>query len=296
MVFLGELSALLTACLWSGSSLAFASATRRVGSFQVNVTRLILAAGYLIILVALAGLDIRLSRSQIFYLSVSGVVGLSLGDTFLFKAYREIGARITMLIMSFAPAIAALLAYFALGESLSSRGIAGIVVTIAGISIVVMERSPDGSPKVLLTTLGIVCALLAAAGQGAGLVFAKMAFRESEINGFVATAFRILAGLAAILPFALVTKRYANPLQAFSGEKMAFLLTVLGSILGPFLGITASLIAVAHTDVGIASTIMATVPILMLPLVRIFGKERLSWRAFAGASVAVAGVAMLFLR
>ena len=103
MLFLGELSALCTACLWSGSSLAFASASVRVGSFNVNVTRLILAAGYLVLLIALLGFNIDLSRAQILNLCVSGVVGLALGDTFLFKAYREIGARITMLIMSSRP-------------------------------------------------------------------------------------------------------------------------------------------------------------------------------------------------
>jgi drug/metabolite transporter (DMT)-like permease len=62
------------------------------------------------------------------------------------------------------------------------------------------------------------------------------------------------------------------------------------------LGISFSLIAIEHTKVGIAATIMAMVPILMLPLVRVFLKEKLSWRAIVGAFVAVGGVAMLFLR
>ena len=296
MNLLGEASALLTACLWAGSSLAFASATRRVGSFQVNVTRMILAAVYLVVLVAAAHLDVGLSGRQVFYLSVSGVVGLALGDTFLFKAYGEIGARITMLIMSFAPGMAAFLAYVLIGEGVTATAILGIVITTAGISIVVLEKSPDGSPKVHLTTLGVVCAFLAAAGQGSGLVLAKIAFQVSAINGFVATTVRVLAGLAVILPFSLATKRYANPLKAFSGDRKAFGLTVVGSILGPFLGITFSLIAVSHTDVGVAATIMATVPILMLPLIRIIYREHLTRRAVAGAFIAVAGVALLFLR
>jgi drug/metabolite transporter (DMT)-like permease len=74
------------------------------------------------------------------------------------------------------------------------------------------------------------------------------------------------------------------------------MLTIGGAIFGPYLGITFSLIAIMYTKVGIAATLIATVPILMLPLVRIIYKERLSWHAIVGACVAVGGVAILFLR
>jgi len=295
MPFLGELSAFLTACLWSCGALAFASATKRAGSFQVNVTRLILAAIYLVLLIALARLHVNLSTMQLVYLSISGVVGLSLGDTFLFKAFQEIGARVTMLIMSLAPAIAALFAYLALDETLSSTGVLGIAITLSGVSLVVVDRGTVES-KIAMTTTGVVYAALAAVGQGTGLVFAKMAFREGEVDGFVATAVRIIASLVLLVPFAAMTRRFKNPARMFADDRKAFLLTALGSVLGPFLGISFSLIAIKHTKVGVAATIMALVPILMLPLVRIIYKEKLTWRATLGAVTAVVGVALLFLR
>lgn len=294
MPFLGELSALLTACLWSGSAIAFASATQRAGSFQVNVTRLILATVYLVLLIAVLHLSIDLSLNQILYLSLSGVIGLTLGDTFLFKAFQEIGARVTMLIMALAPAFAALLAYFVLGERLSALGVLGIAVTISGICLVVFDRGGNVEQRISLTTSGIVLAILAAAGQGAGLVVAKMAFRESEVNGFVAAAVRIVASLVVLLPVALMTRRYISPVRMYVQDRQAFMLTALGSVFGPFLGISFSLIAVKHTKVGIAATIMALVPILMLPLVRFIYKEKLTWRAIAGAFLAFVGVALLF--
>ncbi len=296
MPFLGELSALLTACFWSGSAIAFASATRLSGSFQVNITRLILATIYLVLLIVVLQLNIDLSGRQLLYLSLSGVIGLTLGDTFLFKAFQEIGARVTMLIMALAPAIAALLAYFMLGETLSVVGVLGIAITISGISFVVFDRSGDASQRISLTTSGIVFAVLAAAGQGAGLVVAKMAYQESSVNGFVATAVRIIAALVILLPVALMTNRYTSPIRMFVQERKAFMLTALGSVFGPFLGISFSLIAIEHTKVGIAATIMALVPILMLPLVRYIYKEKLTWRAILGALLAVGGVAVLFLR
>jgi drug/metabolite transporter (DMT)-like permease len=294
--FAGELAALITACLWSGSSMAFAAATKRAGSFHVNVARLILAAAYLTVLVLLAGYNVRLSATQYLYLAISGFVGLTLGDTFLFKAFKDIGARISMLVMSTAPAIAAVLAYVILGETISLVGILGICITIAGIAFVVLDRGKDGSAAVHVTTSGLLFAFLGAMGQGSGLVFAKMAFAGGEINGFVATMLRIYASMITLFPFALATGRFMDPIRLFRSNRTGFFYTVIGSIFGPFLGITFSLLAIAHTDVGVAATIMATVPILMLPLVRYIYKEKLTWRAILGAFVAVGGVAVLFLR
>jgi drug/metabolite transporter (DMT)-like permease len=229
-------------------------------------------------------------------LSLSGIIGLTLGDTFLFKAFQEIGARISMLIMSVAPAIAAILAYFVLGETLSVVGIFGIITTVFGVSVVVLDRGAVTSQRIALTTTGLIYAALAAAGQGGGLVLAKMAFQEGNVNGFVASAVRIIASLVVLLPIALMTNRYSSPVRMFSDDRKAFWLTAIGSVFGPFLGISFSLIAIEYTKVGIAATIMATVPILMLPLLRFIYKERLTWRAVVGAFVAVGGVAILFLR
>jgi len=141
MPFLGELAALLTAALWSVSALVFAAASARAGSVQVNVTRLLLAVVYLAVLIPLLGADINLSGTQLLYLAISGVIGLTLGDTFLFRAFQEIGARLSMLMMSLAPAIAAVIAYVFLGESLSVAGVVGIAVTLAGIALVVLVEN-----------------------------------------------------------------------------------------------------------------------------------------------------------
>ena len=295
MPFVGELSALLTAALWSGSALLFAAATARAGSLPVNVARLLLATVYLVLLIAIAGFDVRMTTSQAVYLCVSGVIGLAIGDSFLFNAFREVGPRITMLIMSTAPAIAALMAYLLLRESLSLYGVAGIVVTLIGVAIVVLERNPN-APHTPVAWRGVLFAIIAAAGQGVGLIFAKMAFLEGEMNGFVATLVRILGSLVVMLPIGIVAARSSDAFRGIRTDRRAAALTALGAVLGPFLGISFSLIAVANTSVGIAATIMATVPILMLPLVHYIYAEKLSWKAMTGAVVAVAGVAVLFLR
>ena len=296
MAYLGELSALFTATLWSGSSLAFSAAVVRVGSVQVNITRLMMACLLLGATVLVLGFDLSVSGSQILNLCLSGLAGLVLGDSFLFKAYQEVGARISMLIMSIAPALSAFLAYLFLGESLSLLGILGIVVTLSGIALVVVERGSPGGPTHRIISSGVMYAFLAALGQAVGLIFAKEAFLEADLNAMVATLVRVLFAAIVLLPVMTAARRYRNPFTVYRRDRSALGFTTLGAILGPFLGITFSLIAVANTKVGIAATLMAMPPIIMLPMVKVFQKEVLNWKAIVGAFVSVAGVAILFLR
>lgn len=296
MPLLGEIAALITAILWSGTSIAFAEASMRVGSMYVNVTRMVFACVYLSVTIIIIGAPISLSGSQLFNLVVSGFIGLVVGDSFLFKSFRLIGARISMLVMSIAPAIAALLAYFFLNENLSFLGIIGIAITILGIALVVLQRKEVPTSEYKIDYTGLFYAFMGAVGQGVGLIFAKLAFNESDINPFVATLTRVFSSLIIIYPLVKMTNRFNHPVKKFRENKKGLVLTLIGSIIGPYLGITFSLISVSHTKVGIASTLMATVPIIMLPLVRYYYKEKLSWKSIAGAFIAVGGIAMLFLR
>ena len=295
MLPIGEIAALTTALLWSGTSIAFTEASIRVGPFYVNVTRMFMALLYLSITLLIINVNFNLSFHQIWNLIISGFAGLVVGDTFLFKAYRSIGARLSMLVMAMVPPISALFAFFFLGERLSVYGIIGIVVTVSGIAVVVLKREEKPTSNYKIDNTGIFFAFIGATGQAVGLIFAKHAFNEGEISGFLASFVRIASAVIIIYPLALLTRRYKNPVQVFMNDKQALLFTAIGSIIGPYLGITFSMIAISHSKVGIASTLMATVPIIMLPLVRYYYKEKLSWISILGAVVAVSGIAILFM-
>jgi drug/metabolite transporter (DMT)-like permease len=295
MTLSGEWYALFTALLWSASTLVFAGVTKRFSSVQANVVRLLLAEVYLVAWLIVVGPFPGLTLSQIALLVASGIVGLALGDSFLFKSYQEIGAKSSMLLMSTAPAIGALGAAWLLGERISWLSIAGMAVTLAGIAGVVVERSPGGSTTLSISPRGILFGVLAAAGQGIGLVLAKAAFRESPIDGFAAAAVRIAGGLGILFPVALAAKRLKGMIGGLRAQPELFRRLAAGAVLGPFLGIAASLAAVSGSSVGVSSTIMATVPVLLLPIEWALYGDRPQMKAVAGAIVAVSGVAMLFL-
>ncbi|MBV6510791.1 MAG: hypothetical protein FMNOHCHN_00268 [Ignavibacteriaceae bacterium] len=290
----GELFALLTALLWSGTALCFAEASRRIGTYQLNINRLLIATVFLSITIVIGGLNFQLSTEQVLYLAASGIVGLVFGDTFLFKAYQEIGPRNAMLVMSLSPGMAAIMSYFLFGETISAIGIAGIVVTLGGVAFVVYGRNP--ATKEHISASGLWFSLLSALGQAGGLVLAKMAFNVSDINGFVATFYRIFFSVIILFIMGVTTRIYKNPVTLFREHVTAFKFTLAGAIMGPFLGITASLIAISTAKVGIASTLMSIVPVTMLPLVYIFYKEKIPAKGIIGAVIAVAGVAILVLR
>ena len=128
------------------------------------------------------------------------------------------------------------------------------------------------------------------------MILAKGAFAHGSVNGFVATFVRAFAATLVLVPLNYFAGRFTEPQKIFLNDRKAFLFTMLGSFLGPYLGVTCSLIAISLTDVAIAATIIALVPIIMLPMVWILFHEKLTWRAVVGACVAVAGVGILFLR
>ncbi|HKI77944.1 MAG TPA: DMT family transporter [Ignavibacteriaceae bacterium] len=296
MPFIGELSALGTAFCWSGSSMAFTAASERIGSLQLNINRMILGVFLLLATILVLNLNYSVSSYQFNFLVASGFIGFVIGDSFLFQAFRMIGARVGMLMMSLVPAISTILAYFFLHEIINYWGILGIIITMCGIAMVILQKNPDVLSKYKLSKAGIFYGFMGAFGQAAGMVLAKFAFEEGNINGFVATFIRLASSVVIFLPLAMLAKKYKNPFKVYKKDIKALSFTITGTIFGPFLGVTSSLIAISNTKIGIASTIMATVPVIMLPLVRVIYKEKLTWRSVVGAFLAVGGVAILFLR
>jgi len=142
----------------------------------------------------------------------------------------------------------------------------------------------------------LFCGFMGALGQAAGLILAKLAFQEGEIDKFVATFIRISSSVIVIVPMMLILRKYKNPIVIYKKDMIGLGSILIGTILGPYLGITFSLIAIDNTKVGIAATLMSTMPIIMLPMSKYIFKETLSWRAISGAVLAVLGIAILFVR
>jgi len=300
--YIGELAALLTAVFWTITSMSFESAGKKVGSLSVNLIRLVIAfLIYCALNFVRRGLFLPFDAGaeRWAWLAVSGLVGFVFGDLFLFQSYVIIGARVAMLIMALAPPITALVGWIVLGEVLSPMNWLGMLITLLGISIVILKRErPDGDSekKLKITTnysfKGILFAFGGAIGQGVGLVLSKKGM--GDYDAFAASHIRVIAGMIGFALIILFTNNYGKVGKALR-HITAMKRIGVGSFFGPFLGVSFSLIAIQHTQAGIAATLMAIVPVLIIPPAILFFHEKVNWKEILGAVITVGGVAIFFL-
>ncbi len=296
MQLVGEMAALGTAFCWTVTALAFENAGRRIGSLPVNLIRLVMAAFLLSCYGAIARgawLPTDASGHAWLWLSASGIVGFTFGDLCLFRAFVVVGARVALLLLALVPPVTAMIGWALLGELLVPIEIVGMSLTVGGIAWVVSERTGGGiatSPRERLR--GVLLGIGGAVGQATGLVLSK--FGMQEFDPFAATQIRVFAG---IIGFAVVftATGWWPRVSAGLRQPTAMLWTGLGAFFGPFLGVSLSLLAIQNARAGVAATIMALPPVLVIPVVFFIKKERVSPRAILGAVVAVSGTAVLFL-
>lgn len=305
--FAGELAALATAGCWVASALAFEAAGRRVGSLTVNLIRLVMAIG----LGAAAGWALRGLALPIdapprawLWLSVSGLVGFTFGDLCLFRAFVVLGSRLSTLMMALVPPLTVAIGWAVLGEVLGWRDLAGMALTVGGVAWAVVERMRAAGPSAGTgplqgepalprpTAAGLALGLGGALGQAGGLVLSKLGM--GGYDPFAATQIRVLAGTAGYVVLFTALSRWGRVARALP-DRRAMAATAAGAFFGPFLGVSLSLLAVQRTLAGVAASIMATTPVLILPVLVLLGRERVGPAGWLGAGTAVAGVALLFL-
>ena len=297
-MYIGELAALGTACLWSVGSFLFDTAGRRIGPLVVNRLRIPFAAVLLsLALLLTTGRPVpsAITLERLGWLALSGLVGLVLGDACLFTSLVILGPRRATLMMAAAPVITAVVAWPALGETLGGFSIAGMAVTLAGIVWVSTEKRGNMAvPRKGSLLSGALWGLGGAAGQGIGLVLAKLGMGD-QITALEGTFCRMVSAAVLIWLFNALSGGIPATLRALR-DRRGVLFSLAGACVGPFLGVWLSLVAVKHIEAGVAATLMATVPILVIPLELKVHAERPTLRAVLGALITVAGIAILFLK
>lgn len=294
---MGITAALATAVSWATCAIFFTSASRRVGTLSMNHYRtlfgtLLLAAAH----IATFGTVLPAATSlQATTLLASGVIGVVIGDLFLFQAYLDIGPRLGMLVMSTGPILTALMAWPMLGERLGAYAWLGILVTMAGtVWVVAEEHGKEPSKRHRHLRRGLIFTLISAFCQSFGYVIAKPAMMgDHGVDPLSAALIRVAAGAAGFWIIGVAKSHTPRAFADFRNAR-AMLMTFGGAVTGPFIGIWLSLTALKLIPAGVASTLISTMPLVILPMVILVYRERVSWRAAVGAAIAVAGIAILF--
>ena len=295
---LGLLAATTAAVLWSVATILYRRAGRVLPPVRMNLFRGIAAILLLGIVLAVESVradtnPLALSPHLLAWLALSGVVGIGGGDTCYFAALNRLGPRRTLLLFMLAPVLTALLAWPLFGEGLAFRQIAGIALTCGGVTWVIAERTGGSDGHV--DALGLTFAFGAAFCQAAGALTSRFVFDHADYGAAPSALIRIAAGVAVLI-FALPLDRFLRDPGGRDAPRAAPWLTLLAAtFLGTFLGIWLQQAAFKFsTHVGVASTLLATSPLFVLPLVAM-GGERVSPRAVTGAVIGVLGIAVLLV-
>lgn len=313
----GELAALATALCWAVGALAFTYSGRRIGSQNVNLIRLVLASVIMGAAVWIGGVDTDVPTTQFWLLALSGFIGLVLGDAAYFESLVVLGARRATLLTTLTPVFVVILMVPLLNERIDLlRGI-GMALTLIGVMVVILERSSGGELRGSLAW-GVFLGVIGALWQASGFLVAKaglgMADPNSllvewaalpiapdaegipragtEVSPILGTFIRMAAAGVVLWTLVLLRGRIREVFTA-TQDRRALGIVVIGTVIGPALGVALSLYALGHANSAVASTIMATMPIMVIPMVMILYKEKVTWRGFGGSLLALAGVVLL---
>lgn len=309
MTYIGELISIGVAFSWTATALLSEFGSKRLGNLTLNVLRMVMALVFsLVLFVVVTGnpLPAGASPEAAGWMLLSGLVGYVIGDFCLFQCYIIIGSRYGQLFMTLAPLSAALMAWVTLGQQMRVMSIVAMLVTLLGIGISVLGRGEHHKVSLKLPLNGVLFAIGAAVCQGVGLVLSKIGMDHYEASmvaeagmpewliPFSANFYRCLAGVIGFSVL-LYYRDGIEPLREAMQDKKGLFVATATTIFGPFVGVGFSLMAVQYTAAGIASTLMAMTPIIiLLPSYWLF-HEKITWRAVVGAVISVVGVSLFFL-
>ena len=304
MNYLGELISIVVAFSWTATALLSEFGSKRLGNLTLNVLRMALAIIFAMVMfwvVLGTPLPAGITMEACGWMLLSGLVGYVIGDYCLFQCYIIIGSRYGQLFMTLAPLAAALMAWITLGQEMNGMSILAMIVTLAGISISVLGRGEHHKVSLKLPLNGVLFAIAAALCQGIGLVLSKIGMDHYDTTAtpawvipFSANFLRCIAGIIGF-GILLYFREGLSPLREALHDRKGMAVATATTIFGPFVGVGFSLMAVQYTEAGIASTLMALTPIIIiLPSYWLF-QQKITWKAVVGAFISVIGVSLFFL-
>ncbi len=304
---IGLLACFCTVILWTIGTFSFTRATRLSSATTLNRIRLLYALIAISSITCVAegiwpwDLLMQPSGGQLLWFAISGLVGFTIGDSLFFHAFKILGSRRATVYTSIAPAAALVFGMFMLDEHLSLLGIAGMGLSIAGILMLSLSRheqrqvEEEGHGNFFV---GVLVAILGAACQGIGLVLSKKGFGASTqaITPFHATWIRLCAAtLSAYLSGALRIPLWEE-LRSASLNPQLRKPIIVGTIVGPVLGVSASLLGVSKIEASVAQTILALTPVSVTLVSVLVFKDKIRALSALAIVVSLIGVFVLVWR
>ena len=296
-MYVSEIAALSAAACWAIASLIAAGPVNRLGTIAFNRVRMSLVTIMLIGLTTILGTWDTIDNSHSMAIILSALIGIVMGDTALFVTMRRLGPRRTGILFATNAPMATLLGWAFLNETLGILELFGTFLVIGGVMLAILfgKRSDQihkwEEVKGALS-IGIMWGLFAAAGQAVGSMIIKPVLLDGA-DPIAVSAVRV--SISALCLFAIA----ALPINAVKPQNTmtvkTFFQILISGLLAMGIGMTLLIYAFAHGEIGIAASLSATTPVMMLPIIWLKTRERPPIGAWAGAALVVVGSGLIFL-
>ncbi|MBN2416769.1 DMT family transporter [bacterium] len=294
--FQGELAALVCAAIWSVATLYFKMLGRRISSSYLNFFKTAITLPLLLLTVIVGRHQVPHLLSNVsFYLFLSGLVGIGIGDTAYFESLRYLGARRSLLMGILAPPATGLMAYLFIGEALAPAAWLGIVLTISGVAWVVSERTPDSGPQEPgHLKKGVLFGIFYSICQAAGSVLTRSAFLQAETDLLWSVILRLVGGTLFLVFWIAIRKVPLGSWARGEGALKTWGIFIWATFIGTYICLILQQLALKYAHAGIAQTLLMTSHLFILPIILWKGKK-ISPRAFLGALIGTGGIILLFI-
>jgi drug/metabolite transporter (DMT)-like permease len=298
---IGELGGLAAAALWACSSLFYGRT--KLTAWQINFGKNVIASALLCLNLLLVtrwagGSMFAADLATLKLLSISSVIGILIGDTFFFRSLQILGPRRALIVSTISPLFAAAIGWIILEERLSASRLLGVLMTLAGVIVVIAERggekeAPGHFPA--SSRWGIAMGLLGAVCNAIGATFSRLGTKGSEhwnaagCDALEATVIRVCVAAIGCLVIALISRSLISTAQqSFSRPALRSYLPAV--VCGPWLGIWMSQLAYKNCPLAVAITLTCTSPLFVLPILRIVYGHKITLRGVGGTVIALVGV------
>ncbi len=285
----GEIAALTTALCWAVAARLFRVLGASFSPLALNFWKGALSIALLLLITQLL-LPARVLPDEVyFWLLLSGVIGIGVGDTCFFQALNKIGDSQSILVAeTLAPVFTALLAMAWIGEWLTWQQWLGVALVILSVDVIVKVQKK--SAMHLFALSGYVYAGLAALCQAIGAVISRDILTRYELDAFNASLIRLLGGIALIVLLLMIKRQRWLPKT--DNVKRTWLMFVIATLVGTVLALYLQMVAFTHTKAAIVQTLFATSVVLSLGVAWLLG-ERVNRSTLLWSVLALFGVAIL---
>lgn len=283
MVYVGIIVALLSAASWAFATVVFDRIGKVVPYVGITFLKGIFSIILMIVLLIFTGGLHDIGIWEFSFLALSGIIGISLGDSLFFKSLQDLGAKVQVIFFLLGQIFTMILSLFLLGELLSLEQYIGAVVLLTGIVIVIWGKQDNHPNKVR----GIMCGLLSILCFSVSAIMVKMAIAEVEV--ITATFYRMLFGTIFTLGFGVVGKQLPSWIKPLK-DKRLLILFILNVFVITYGGFLLSMVAIKLISVSLVSVLGTTEPVFVLLFAYLLNKEKIAKQEVIGTMITLIGL------